>query len=99
MTDRLYNLLPAIHRIRDAEHGEPLRALLGIMEEQLQALEQDIGGLYDDWFIETCEEWLIPYIGDLLGVRLLNNVDSGGVYSQRALVANTISHRRRKGTL
>ena len=99
MTDRLYNLLPAIHRIRDAEHGEPLRALLGIMEEQLQALERDIGGLYDDWFIETCEEWLIPYIGDLLGVRLLNNVDSGGVYSQRALVANTISHRRRKGTL
>lgn len=99
MTDRLYNLLPAIHRVRDAEHGEPLRALLGVMEEQLQALEQDIGGLYDDWFIETCEEWLIPYIGDLLGVRLLNNIDSGGVYSQRALVANTISHRRRKGTL
>jgi hypothetical protein len=99
MTDRLYKLLPAIHRIRDAEHGEPLRALLGVMEEQLQELEQDIGGLYDDWFIETCDEWLIPYIGDLLGVRLLNNVDSGGVYSQRALVANTISHRRRKGTL
>ncbi len=99
MTDRLYQLLPAIYRIRDAEHGEPLRALLGVMDEQLQALEQDIGGLYDDWFIETCDEWLVPYIGDLLGVRQLNNVDSGGVYSQRALVANTISHRRRKGTL
>ncbi|MEO1079471.1 MAG: hypothetical protein AAFY29_07945 [Pseudomonadota bacterium] len=99
MTDRLYKLLPAIHRIRDAEHGQPLRALLGVMEEQLEQLEQDISGLYDDWFIETCDEWLLPYIGDLLGVRLLNNIDSGGVYSQRALVANTISHRRRKGTL
>ena len=26
--DMLYDLLPAIHRIRDSEQGEPLRALL-----------------------------------------------------------------------
>ncbi|MBE9470892.1 MAG: hypothetical protein IMY75_02105 [Chloroflexi bacterium] len=99
MSDRLYNLLPAIYRIRDAEHGEPLRALFGIIEEQFEVLERDIGGLYDDWFIETCSEWVVPYIGDLLGVRMLHNVESGGVYSQRAFVANAIRHRRRKGTL
>src|SRR5512147_1334592 len=29
--DKLYNLLPAIHRIRDAEQGEPLRELLALI--------------------------------------------------------------------
>ncbi len=97
--ERLYRLLPAIYRIRDAERGEPLRALMGILGEQLELLEGDVAGLYDDPFIETSAEWVVPYIGDLLGVRLLHNVDRVGVTSQRALVANTISHRRRKGTL
>jgi hypothetical protein len=97
--ERLYALLPAVYRNRDAGRGEPLRALMGILDEQLALLERDVAGLYDDWFIETCEEWVIPYVGDLLGVRLLHDVDSAGVYSQRALVANTLSFRRRKGTL
>ena len=99
MNDRLYNLLPAIYRIRDVGHGQPLRALLGIIEEQLDLLEEDIRGLDDDWFIETSQEWVVPYIGDLLGVRMLHNVESTGVYSQRAFVANTIGYRQRKGTL
>ena len=67
--DRLYNLLPAIYRIRDAEQGQPLRVLMGVLEQELLLVEQDIDQLYDNWFIETCAEWLIPYIGDLLGVR------------------------------
>lgn len=99
MSDRLYDLLPAIYRLRDAAQGEPLRALLGILEEQLDQLEQDTLTLYDDWFIETCEEWVVPYIGDLLGVRPLQEIPSGGLPSQRALVANTLRYRRRKGTL
>jgi hypothetical protein len=99
MNDRLYHLLPAIYRIRDAQQSEQLRALLGIIEEQSAVLEQDIAGLYDDWFIETCAEWVIPYIGDLLGVNLLHAIESNGTYSQRAFVAHTLSYRRRKGTL
>ena len=70
--DRLYELLPAIYRIRDAENGEPLHALLTIMGDELARIEDDIAGLHDDWFIETCAEWVIPYIGDLLGVRGLH---------------------------
>ncbi len=99
MSDRLYDLLPAIHRIRDAEHGLPLRALLGILAEQIEVVDRDIAGLYDDWFVETAEEWVVPYIGDLLGARLLHTVESSGVFSQRAFVANTLRYRRRKGTL
>ena len=30
--ERLYRLLPEFHRLRDAEEGEPLRALLGLIE-------------------------------------------------------------------
>lgn len=99
MTDRLYELLPAIYRVRDAEQGQPLRALLGILEEELERLETDIEGLYDDLFIETSAEWVVPYIGDLLGVRPVHTVETSGVYSQRAFVANTLGYRRRKGTL
>jgi hypothetical protein len=95
--ERLHHLLPAVYRIRDAEHGEPLRALLAVLERELQRIEDDIGGLYDNWFIETCQEWVVPYIGDLLGVRGLVPVRSG-VFSQRAYVANTLAYRRRKGT-
>ena len=98
--DRLYNLLPAIYRIRDAnEGGQSLRALMAVIESEFTRLEQDIDGMYDDWFIETCAEWVVPYIADLLGVRNLHSGDSsGGVFSQRAYVANTLSYRRRKGT-
>lgn len=95
--ERLYNLLPAVYRLRDAEEGYPLRALVAVMESELIALEADIEGLYENWFVETCEEWVVPYLGDLLGVRGLRAA-AGGTYTQRARVANTIGYRRRKGT-
>ncbi len=95
ITERLYNLLPAIYRLRDATEGEVLRALLAVMENELAAIKEDIDGLYNDWFIETCQEWVVPYIGDLLGVRNLHAI---GNFSQRAYVANTLAYRRRKGT-
>jgi len=94
---RLYDLLPSVYRVRDAERGEPLRALLGVIEGELRLLEEDIDRLYDNLFIETCDEWVVPYLGDLLGVRGLREVH-GGSSSQRALVANTLGYRRRKGT-
>ena len=97
MPERLYKLLPAIHRVRDAEQGEQLRALLGVIETEFECIEQDIAILYDNWFIETCDEWVVPYIGDVLGVRPIRPVPSAGV-SARAYVANTIAYRRRKGT-
>jgi Phage tail protein (Tail_P2_I) len=95
--DRLYALLPAIYRLRDAEQGEPLRALLQLLTEELETVEENIAELYDNWFIETCDEWVVPYIGDLLSVRGLHTIQNSP-YSQRAWVANTLSYRRRKGT-
>ena len=95
--ERLYELLPAIYRIRDAEQGEPLKALLKIIAEQAGALEENLAQLYDDQFAETCAPWALPYIGDLLGISGLASANLPG-FSPRAEVARTISYRRGKGT-
>src|SRR5690349_16291251 len=96
--EQLYELLPAVYRIRDIEQGEPLGALVTVIAEQAAVMEADIARLYENWFIETCDEWVVPYIGDLLAVRGLHSLGSNAPFSQRALVANTLSYRRRKGT-
>jgi hypothetical protein len=97
MPERLYKLLPAFHRARDAAQGESLRVLLALIERELERIEADTSVLYDNWFIETCDDWVVPYIGDLLGVRPIRAIESAGV-SARAYVAKTIAYRRRKGT-
>jgi hypothetical protein len=94
----IYALLPTIHQTRDAAAGEPLKALLGVIAEQVGVLEQDLRDLYEDEFIETCAPWVVPYIGDLIGwTGLLPEVP--GTAGGRAEVANTIGYRRRKGTV
>ncbi|MGH8079795.1 MAG: hypothetical protein ACREP7_04405, partial [Lysobacter sp.] len=109
--DRLYRLLPAIHRIRDAEQGYPLQALLRVIAEQMNLVEDDIAGLYDNWFIETADDWAVPYLADLLGYKpvlaagaLSRELDSEGRALNRALVprreiSHLINQRRRKGTI
>ena len=93
----LYNLLPAVYRIQDVKQGGVLRELLSVIAEQIVALEEDLDQLYDDQFIETCADWVVPYIGDLIGYRDLHRV-SPKLGTSRAEVANTIGYRRRKGT-
>ena len=94
---RLYDLLPEIYRVRDEREGSPLRDLLAVMAEQVIVLEESLDQLYDDQFIETCAEWVAPYIGALIGYRSLHGVVPR-VSSPRAEVAHTIAFRRRKGT-
>ena len=67
--DRLYDLLSVVHRRRDAERGYPLRALLQVIGEQVAVVEDDIDRLYDNWYIETCEDWVVPYIADLIELK------------------------------
>ena len=92
-TQTVFDLLPAVYRLRDAEHGGPLEALVSILAEQADVVDLDIELLYDNWFVETCDPWLIPYLGDLLAVRPVYPI--AGAVSQRAYVANTIRYRRR----
>ena len=83
-----------MYRNRDADRGYPLRDLIEILAAQAEVLEKDIARLYDNQFIETCEPWVVPYIGDLIGMRALPPLGRNG----RAEVANMIGYRRRKGT-
>ncbi len=108
--DRLYDLLPAIYRQRDAEEGYPLKALLRVIAEQVNVVEEDIRQLYDNWFIETAQDWVVPYLGDLIGYRPVHAAGEPGdpataegaahnqVLIPRRDVANTLRYRRRKGT-
>ncbi|MFH7026548.1 MAG: hypothetical protein ACHBN1_14340 [Heteroscytonema crispum UTEX LB 1556] len=96
--ERLYNLLPAIYRIKDEFQGSTLRALLNIIENELQIIESDIDNLYENWFIETCDEWVVPYIGDLLAVNLYAEQSRTYGQERRAYIANTLAYRARKGT-
>jgi hypothetical protein len=96
-TRELYELLPAIYRLRDADRELVLAELLDIVAEQVLVLEEDLAQLYDDQFIETCADWAVPYIGDLIGHRAVRGV-SDRIATPRAEVANTIRYRRRKGT-
>lgn len=109
--DRLYELLPAVYRLRDAEQGYPLKALLQVINKQVDLVETDIARMYDNWFIETCEEWVVPYIADLVGYEMLNSSgepvdpnDTGAkaltrVLAPRRDAANVIGYRRRKGSV
>src|SRR5205807_4232388 len=81
----------------DKRQRGPLKALLSVIAEQAAVLEENLDQLYDDLFIETCAEWVVPYIGDLVGVRGINAFP-GARFTERAFVANTMSYRRRKGT-
>ena len=110
-SDRLYELLPVVYRQRDADQGYQLRALLQVITEQVDIVEDDIAQLNENWFIETCEDWVVPYIGDLIGYREVHEAGEPGdprlpqaralnkILIPRREVANTIGYRQRKGTL
>lgn len=105
----LYELLPAYIRQRDQNADKALEQLLSIVGDQAALLKRDLSRMYDGWFIETCDEWLVPYLGELVGVDAsqlgLAGPQAGCEararprLSARAAVANTIALRRRKGTL
>src|SRR5262249_36607678 len=84
--------------LKDKQQRGPLKSLVSIITEQIQILEESLLQSYDDLFIETCQEWVVPYIADLLGVEDLWDGKAAG-FSLRAAVADTIANRRRKGTV
>jgi hypothetical protein len=109
--DRLFDLLPSIYRQRDADENGQLKALLRVIAEQVNIVEADIARLYENWFIETCQDWIMPYIGDLIGYQPVHEAGEAvditstesrqltRILSSRREVGNTIAYRRRKGTL
>ena len=97
--DKLWSLLPAIYRTLDTDMfnaNGPLREMVNRIGAQAATLRRTIDRLWEDKSIETCDDWVIAYIGDLLATNLVASLDARG---QRIDVAKTIYYRRRKGTL
>src|SRR5437016_4210657 len=92
---RLYSRMPAHYRTYDVEQGLPLLALLRVIGEQVSNVRLDLDALWDNFFIETCDDWVVPYLGALLGTNLLAHPVG---QSNRMDVRNTVHWRRSKGT-
>ncbi|WJE01288.1 hypothetical protein [Streptomyces antimycoticus] len=101
--DGLAELLPQWHRLRDGEAGEPLRALLAVIAEQVDRVRDGAERQYDDWFVETATAWVLPYLGDLVGYRPLPGYervlatglrDGGPPDASRARLAEALAPRR-----
>ena len=106
--DRLYDLVPEIYRMRDQDQRYPLKALLRVIAEQVNLIEDDMLQLYENWFIETAEDWAVPYIAELIGYRPVLKIGEANNTAAAELnrfliprreVSNTIRYRRAKGTL
>lgn len=97
--DKLWNLLPAVYRAADTdslERNGPLRELVNRIGAQAAITRRSIDRLWEDQSIETCDDWVVPYIADLLATNLVASLDGRG---QRLDVAKTIYYRRRAGTV
>ena len=101
--DRLYNLLPVVHRMRDAGPEFPLARFLRVISEQANLVEADIDQLYENWFIETCQDWVVPYIGDLIGYQVVHEAGqpvevteatSDVTRSQQASALQSLQHNK-----
>jgi len=91
--DLLYQLLPQVYRSQDSL-GE-LQDFVALFGHELARLRANMDQLQRDFYIDSCQEWVIPYIGDLVGTTVLFNQGA----RNRADVKNTIRWRREKGTL
>lgn len=82
--------LPPAVRAEPADGGPRLLdVLLAAVDTQVAALHEDLDRLRQDFFIESCQDWVVPYLGALLGLPPDAN---------RREVAFAVALRRRKGT-
>lgn len=95
--EKLWDLIPSLYRHEDgiAERPGTLRAFVELIAEQAALLRRGHDRLWDDAFIDLCDDWAVPYIGDLVATRMISAANLRG---RRVDVAKTIYYRRRKGT-
>jgi hypothetical protein len=98
--NRLWMLLPAVYRSLDVGPTPtapgPLREIVNRIGAQAAVVRRSIDRMGENQSIETCDDWVIPYIGDLVATRIVSCLDAA---AQRIDVAKTIYYRRRAGTV
>src|SRR5919112_712592 len=96
-TEKLWQLVPEVYRHEDGLAANPgvLRRLVELIGDEVARSRRSIDRLWEDQHIETCDDWAVPYIGDLVGARLVSANDRR---ARRVDVAQAIKFRRRRGT-
>lgn len=103
-TEQLYrHALPAIYRdeqeatsgAEPVGAGEDLRSYLEAFGAVLDQIRGTLDARLGDISPLTCQTWLLPYLADLLNVRLV----SPDVAGQREEIARAVRWRQRKGTI
>jgi hypothetical protein len=95
--EKLWHLVPEVYRHEDGTAPNPgvLRRIVELIAAEAAQSRRSIDRLWEDQHIETCDDWAVPYIGDLVGARLVSALDRRG---RRVDVANAVKFRRRRGT-
>jgi hypothetical protein len=96
-TEKLWQLVPEVYRNEDGLAANPgvLRRIVELIGAEAAHSRRSIDRLWEDQHVETCDDWAVPYIGDLVGARLVSAHDRR---ARRVDVASAIKFRRRRGT-
>lgn len=101
IAERLWRWLPGFYRARD-EDGR-LQGLLALFADELWRARRLAGQQLADHFIDSAQDWVIPYLADLVGTSVLFTGEAGRMRElalrNRDDVKNTLHWRRQKGTL
>lgn len=98
---RLYDSLPDVYKQADerAKHSTPprpaeLERLISVLAVPLAVVRQSVEELYADLFVDSANDWVLPYLADMIGTTLV----FPDAASNRRDVRGTVGWRRRKGT-
>lgn len=92
--EKIWRLIPGIYRSEDKDGA--LRGLVEVLADAAADQRRSVDRLWADSNIVDCDDWVIPYIAEMLGTRLISEQNTAG---RRADVANTIKYRRMAGTV
>ena len=97
---QLWQLIPQLYRTQDAEQGHLSRYLDAfgeLFDRYHETLEQRLADCFPDVpeSGRSCQDWVLPYLGDLLDVELHSPHADG----RRTEVARAVRWRKRKGTI
>lgn len=93
-----FDLVPPLDKLNTEQTTNlELAVLLAVLQSQADAIATNIDLLYQSWFIETCDNWTVSYIAELLAIPESLS-DARFISRHRALVANALAYRSYRGT-
>jgi len=97
LNEKLWQWIPSVYRHEDGINGqEALQGFIRAIAFQAAILKRSQDRLWDDIFIELASDWAVPYLGQLMGTRLVSALNT---WARRVDIAKTIYYRRRSGTI